>query len=219
VVKVPVKRHTVAATVAEVVRQRIIVGFYGGGEQIRQEALANELGVSRIPVREALLLLEQEGLVVIHTHKGAIVTTLSRNDAEEVFEARRLIEPFLVGIALLKATQADVENIRQAKLAYEDGLGSRSPPAQLSDLNWKFHRALCLPAQRPRAFTMLTDMHNAVDRYLRLQIELEGAQARAAEQHEHIFEAFALRNRELCVSLTIRHVEAAASDVFQELRH
>ena len=72
-----IKRHTVTSSVAEELRRRIVTGEYAGGEQIRQEAVADELGVSRIPIREALLQLESEGLVVIHTHKGAVVASLS----------------------------------------------------------------------------------------------------------------------------------------------
>ncbi len=71
------KRRTVTSDVADVIRQQIIDGTYKGGEQVRQEALAAELGVSRIPVREALLQLEAEGPLQVHTHRGAMVAALS----------------------------------------------------------------------------------------------------------------------------------------------
>src|SRR5580765_1714679 len=91
-----IKRQTVTGSVAEELRRRIVGGKYVGGDQIRQEALAAELGVSRIPIREALLQLEAEGLVVIHTHKGAIVASLTPEDAADLFEARLLVEPVVV---------------------------------------------------------------------------------------------------------------------------
>ena len=87
-----IKRQTVTGSVAEELRRRIVSGEYAGGEPIRQEALASELGVSRIPIREALLQLEAEGLVVIHTHKGAVVASLTPEDAVDLFEARLALD-------------------------------------------------------------------------------------------------------------------------------
>src|SRR5689334_19791540 len=89
-----VKRDTVTSTVASLIRQRIISGEFPGGHQIKQEAVASELGVSRIPVREALVQLESEGLVVIHTHRGAVVAELTIDDAVDIFDSRLLLEPF-----------------------------------------------------------------------------------------------------------------------------
>ena len=69
--------RTISASVAEELRRRIVDGEFQAGFQLRQEALAVEFGVSRIPVREALMQLEAEGLVKIHPHRGAIVSALS----------------------------------------------------------------------------------------------------------------------------------------------
>ncbi len=193
------------------------MGEYRGGEQIRQEALATELGVSRIPIREALLILEQEGLVVIHTHKGAVVAELSLNDAGEVFEARRLIEPFLLRLSIEKADGDAIEEAGKARTAYENGLKTGASAEELSRLNWEFHRSLCVPAERPRTLAMLVDLHNAADRYLRLQIGIKGAQAKAAEDHERIFEAFRQKDIALAMQLSADHVAAAANDVLEQL--
>src|SRR3954471_10783898 len=102
-----IKRQTVTGSVAQELRRRIVSGRYVGGEQIRQEAVAAELGVSRIPIREALLQLESDGLVVIHTHKGATVASLTADDAVDLFEARLLVEPVVLRKAVAAATLTD----------------------------------------------------------------------------------------------------------------
>src|ERR1044071_2584060 len=91
----PIQRQTVASMTVAALRERILRGDFPDGEPLRQDALADELGVSRIPVREALRQLEAEGLVAFSPHRGAIVSSLSLEAIEEVFELRSTIEPEL----------------------------------------------------------------------------------------------------------------------------
>ena len=107
-----IKRHTVTATVLELIRDRIVEGIYSGGQQIRQEAIAEEFGVSRIPIREALVQLEAEGFVQIHTHKGAVVAQLTVEDAIDIFEARLVLEPSILRQAVAKATAEDTARVQ-----------------------------------------------------------------------------------------------------------
>jgi len=88
-----IERQTVAAATTRALREKILSGEIGEGEQLRQDALAAEYGVSRIPLREALRQLEAEGLVSFYPHRGAVVSTLSLAEIEELFEIRALIEP------------------------------------------------------------------------------------------------------------------------------
>ena len=88
--------RTIAAAAADELRRRILDGSYPGGRPLRQDALAEEFRISRIPVREALLQLEAEGLVRILPHRGAIVSELSIEEIEDIFELRALLEPRLL---------------------------------------------------------------------------------------------------------------------------
>src|SRR5437660_12006142 len=89
---VRIQRQTIASMTVEALRGRILRGDYPEGEPLRQDALADELGVSRIPVREALRQLEAEGLVTFSPHRGAVVSSLSLEEIEELFELRADIE-------------------------------------------------------------------------------------------------------------------------------
>lgn len=212
-----IKRQTVTSSVLDLLRDRIISGVYAGGYQIKQEAVADEFSVSRIPIREALLQLEAEGLVVIHTHKGAVVAALTAEDAIDIFEARLALEPFVLAKAMAKATEADTDRVRTAYLNYETALKKGEAPERLSALNWAFHNALSAAANRPRTFALIAILHNSADRYLRLQIDTETAQARALEDHRALAEAFANRDSALAQKLLKKHIADARDDVIKDL--
>jgi DNA-binding GntR family transcriptional regulator len=212
-----IKRQTVTSSVAEELRRRIISGRYAGGEQIRQEAVAAELGVSRIPIREALLQLEAEGLVVIHTHKGAMVAALSVEDAIDLFEARLVLESILLKKAVTAASGDDVARIGRCLFEYERAVSNGAEPEMLSRLNWAFHTAMCEPARRPRMMAILLSLYAATDRYLRLQIDRPEAKAKALDDHRAIFEAFKARRSGSASKLIKAHITGAYYDVMARL--
>ena len=89
----PIEVRTLADRVYDIVRDRILSGDMAGGEPIRQDAIAGELGISKIPLREALTRLEQFGLVTSYANRGYVVSSLSAEEAEEVFALRLKLEP------------------------------------------------------------------------------------------------------------------------------
>lgn len=214
-----IKRRTVTSSVLDLLRDRIISGYYEGGHQIRQEAIAEEVGVSRIPVREALVQLEAEGLVVIHTHKGAVVAKLTPEDAVDIFEARLIFEPFILAKAMEKATSEDVERVQGAYRDYEKALLAGESPAVLSQLNWAFHIALSYAADRPRSLSVLSSLYNSADRYLRLQIDAKTAQTKALEEHNALAQYFAHGNSSAAQKLLKKHIADARDDVIRGLQH
>src|SRR5690348_3005760 len=103
----PIARQTLAAATVEAIRERILSGAYVEGEQLRQDALAAELGVSRIPVREALRQLEAEGLVTFSPHRGAVVSSFSVTEIEELFDLRAMLESDLLRRSVPHLTDED----------------------------------------------------------------------------------------------------------------
>src|SRR3954464_3473882 len=97
---VPIQRQTIASMTITALRERILRGDYPEGEPLRQDAIADELGVSRIPVREALRQLEAEGLVTFSPHRGAVVSSLSLDEIDELFDLRAQIECDLLAHAV-----------------------------------------------------------------------------------------------------------------------
>src|SRR3954467_10285202 len=103
----PLRRRTLTTMTADAIRERILRGHYPEGLPLRQDAIGAELGVSRIPVREALRQLEVEGLVTFNPHRGAVVSTLSLKQIRELFELRADIEGDLIFRAVANMTDED----------------------------------------------------------------------------------------------------------------
>src|SRR5690348_5234270 len=102
-----IPRQSLTSAVAEKIRDQIIRGEIQEGAQLRQDAIANQFRVSRIPVREALRQLDAEGLIAIVPNRGAIVPALSPDDIEELFTIRALLEPELLKLSIPRLTEDD----------------------------------------------------------------------------------------------------------------
>jgi len=120
----PIRRQTLTSMTADAIRERILRGRYPEGEPLRQDAIGVELGVSRIPVREALRQLEAEGLVTFNPHRGAVVSTLSLKQIRELFELRAEIEGDLIRRAVPYMKPEDHARADEILDAYEAALRS-----------------------------------------------------------------------------------------------
>lgn len=147
-------------------RQRIINGQLSEGTPLRQEKLAAELGVSRVPLREAIRQLEAEGLVVSELHKGTVVSSLSLEEIEELFEIRLRIETWLFEAAIPHMTDAD---FALAEAITDEAMASGSVE-NWGELNWRFHEALYRPSGNLIALKLLRTVHDNANRYVNLQI-------------------------------------------------
>src|SRR5262245_27214001 len=201
----PVKR-TIADQVAEVVRQRILTGQLKGGQPIRQEHLAAELGVSRIPLREALKQLAAEGFVTITSHKGAVVAELSVAEVEELFEIRLKLESWLLQLAIPAMTERDLA-------ALDQNMDEQRRPDILprwGDVNWRLHEIRYRPANRPITLKMLKNIHDKIDRYLRLEVTMRSGFDRALREHDGLIALCRARDIPGAVSLLERHIRETA---------
>ena len=198
----PIERRTVAAEAAEILRQRILSGEIQAGQPIRQEQIAQELGVSRIPLREALKQLEAEGFVTIAPHKGAVVSSLSADEADELFALRLQLERWLLREAIPRLTAADFAKLDRI---IEE---SRAPDslARWGELNWQFHEVLYHPAERPLSIRFLKRIHDSLDRYLRLQIAVTRDWDRAYQDHQRLVALSREGNADAAVALLERHI-------------
>ena len=198
-------RRSIPAEIAVSLRERILGGEFPAGEQLRQDALAADYGVSRIPVREALRRLEAEGLVLIEPHKGAVVAGLEPAEIRELFEMRAVLEAELIRLAVPRLTAADVSEATAALRDYEAGLSA----GQIGDwgaLNWRFHAALYRAAGRPRWLETLQDLNARTDRFIRLQLALTGALDRARGEHQAILTLARAGEADDAAALMRRHI-------------
>lgn len=213
----PIQRQTVTTLTLEALRERILRGDYPEGSPLRQDALAADLGVSRIPVREALRQLEAEGLVTLSPHHGATVSTLSIGEVRELFEVRALIESDLLRRSIPNLAPADLDSADEILQQYESAF-SAGDVAAWGGLNWKFHSALLTPAGRPLTMGLVESLQNQSDRYIRLQLSLTSAQTRATYEHRTIVDAIRAGEADRACALIAAHINEAGYSLLHFLR-
>lgn len=182
-------------------RRCLIRGDFAPGAWLRQDDLAAELGVSKIPVREALQRLAAASLVTFEPNRGALVRPLTAADAEEIFALRLAIEPELLRRSVGRQTIVDLAT---AELAL------RTDSRTLTEANWEFHRALYDAARWPRALATVETLHAAVAPYVLLYTEGLGGAAHSDAEHRELLEHCRAADARAAVRVLRVHVRAAA---------
>jgi DNA-binding GntR family transcriptional regulator len=200
--------------VVDALRERILRGDFPDGEPLRQDALAEDLGVSRIPVREALRQLEAEGLVTFSPHRGAIVSSLSLAEISELFELRAEIECDLLRRAIPLMTKEHVDRSQEVLDEFETAYLAGDAP-RWGALNWHFHASLYVAANRNLTMGIIQKLHHHSDRYFRIQLVLTDGGARATEEHRDIAMAVRKKDVKTACQLMRTHILGAGQSLLK----
>lgn len=199
----------------DLVRSRILSGAVPPDKPIRQDALAAELGISKIPLREALARLEQEGLVHSQANRGFFVQPLSTAEAEEVYALRLKLEPDVIAVAARRANDEErrfatdtLATLYQVTDKHGEGVGA---------FNRAFHLALIRPSGQPVTNHFLERLHVLSERYARKHLEPLGRDERANEEHREMLDAWLARDGEVIARLTYAHISKTLDDLRQQL--
>jgi DNA-binding GntR family transcriptional regulator len=201
-------RPTTVELVVDAIRKKILAGELAPGEPLRQEALADELGVSRVPIREAITRLHAEGMLNVVPHKGAYVCDLSVSEVREAFDIRLRLEPWIFAEAIMRITDAEIEQAR----SLIEAMG-KARESEWGQLNWRFHETLYLPAQRELTIDTLKRLHARVDRYFRFQVVNVPIRALAHDEHLALLETCRKRDAKRGARLLEQHVKTASSQI------
>ncbi|NKC18522.1 MULTISPECIES: GntR family transcriptional regulator [Pseudoalteromonas] len=199
--------------VAEAIREKILTGEIKAGEPLRQAALADELNVSRIPVREALLQLEAEGLVNFEAHKGATVTRLSAEQIDEIFDLRALLEAELLRHSIDKLTARDLLEAEAILAELEEAMAAGDTQLATGKLNAEFHSKLYSKAQRPQTRELVDVYSKNSERYVRMHILLAGGIKTAPEEHRQLLELCRDKNTKGACDFLKKHIIGAKDDI------
>ncbi|MBA8906930.1 MULTISPECIES: GntR family transcriptional regulator [Aminobacter] len=194
-----------ADIVYEALRKAIIEGDLAEGENLRQDQIALMFNTSRIPVREALSRLEQNGLITTQRYKGAVVAGLSIEEIEEIFEFRALIEAEVIRLAVPKLTGKTLDAARRHCQAFD----SEANSAMWGEINRNFHYSLYEAARRPYYLQIVRASLDRIDRYLRAQLTLTNGMSRARREHKGILDACIAGDADKAAELTRDHILGA----------
>jgi DNA-binding GntR family transcriptional regulator len=213
---VPLDIRTLSDRLVDVLRDFILSGAIEADLPIRQDALAAELRVSKIPLREALARLEQDGLVVSQPNRGFFVRPMSHEEAEEIYALRLKLEPDAAAHACLIASERDQDVARQALAAFDLDAAAHRPTVGAS--NRAFHIALVKPGGNRITTSIVARLHVLADRYVRKHLEPKGRVLRAEAEHHALLEAWVKRKDARVRKLISEHLEHTLGDLRAALR-
>jgi DNA-binding GntR family transcriptional regulator len=202
------ERRTTQELVFEFLRDAILSGRLRGGSHLIQDKIATELNVSRVPVREALLQLESEGLVRMEAHRGASVVWLSPEEIAEIFEIRAILVTAAIRRVVPSLTDERVERLQQIT----DRQERETSPAMRARLNHAFNSTLFEPLNRPRLQALIDKLEREVERYLM------SIPDRPRIGHRELVEACRARDADRAADLVHRHLDKASDCAVNRVR-
>lgn len=210
---VSLNRGDRAQELAILLRRQIVSGQLLPGMPLRQEELARSFDTSRIPVREALRLLQAQGLVQLEPNKGAIVTPLQVEDLREITEMRDAAERLAMKTALphLSNAQIDLASTIQDEIEQSD-------IADYGRLNKELHLTLYRFCDRPRLLEHISNLHDAAERYLGFTLTQLDYVAQSSTEHRAILDACYSRDENKVLKLLSLHILEAGATLEKSLR-
>ncbi|WP_170330418.1 GntR family transcriptional regulator [Ruegeria arenilitoris] len=209
-----IPRQSLPEVITNDLRERILSGEMAEGETIRQEALAEDYDVSRMPIREALKRLDAEGLVQLTNNRGASVTKHSLSEIGEIFDLRVLLEVDLFQRAIPQMAEADfiecdriLDEMEKSYDAYDVG--------RWGSLNNEYHMALYAAAGRGLSNEILQRVNVQSDRYVRMHLSVMEQREPAKKDHRELLSlARDGRVEDACALLT-RHIQRTKDQLLE----
>lgn len=194
--------------VFEAIREAIINGDLKQGERLMETQLAEQMGVSRTPVREAIRKLELEGFVVMIPRKGAYVAGLSLKDIVDVFEIRGALEALAGSLAAERMTDDELEELERLLVRIGE-CAERNDVEQFVELDTQFHDILFQASRNARLSQMINNLRDQIQRFRTTSLAYPGRLKYAFDEHKKIVEALSERDSELVAALAKEHIENA----------
>ena len=174
----------------DAIRDGILTGRHAPGQRLIADDLAKELGVSRMPVREALHRLEVAGLVTIAPHRGAVVSELSETECIEIYHVRAVLDGLATRLATPNLSEADHARLTALLAEMEAGVEAKDPQRVLN-VNREFHTLIWIAARAPRLRDLLENLYDASQRFRNMSVLIPGRLDQITHEHRLIVEALA----------------------------
>ena len=198
-------------------RQAILRGELKPGERLMEIQLANKLGVSRTPIREAIRKLELEGLVLMIPRRGAEVAEITEKSLRDVLEVRGALEELAVKLACQKITDEQIAELRAAEKEFEQALNSGDVTVY-AEADVKFHDVIYHATDNQRLIQLLFNLREQMYRYRVEYLKREEAHGTLLGEHKKIIETIANRDMDAAVDAVCQHIDNQVSAVIDTIR-
>jgi DNA-binding GntR family transcriptional regulator len=214
VLEIPSDLRTIQQLATERIRRAILNGTFRPNDRLNHAELAERLNISRIPTREALRVLEGEGLVKSYPYRGTVVSTMSAEEIEEAYEIRILLE---TGAAQRALGRMDADNVRRIRTAYEEML----EPVDLGtwvSLNSKFHQELYSASNWTRLMSIVEMLRNLTTPYVRIYVSNSQDRDAANSEHGEIVAAVEARDSITLKAVLRRHLAHSCQGILSQIK-
>ena len=208
----PLDAKSLKELVADELRRAIVGGQHAPGTQLKQDLVAAQFGVSRMPIREAFLQLEAEGLIEFRRHRVAIVKALSAEDIREIFEIRMMLESRAVELGVPNLTEKhilDISACHKVMCSFKQW-GPEWPVH-----NKRFHATIYSAAGRTHMVQLISSVQIKLDRYLSLYLNNSRTLKKSNSEHAGILQACREGNAKRAALLTRKHIEETMESLLE----
>ena len=204
--------------VFQTLRQAILKGELQPGERLMEIKLAESLGVSRTPIREAIRKLELEGLVVMIPRKGAAVANITEKDTKDVLEVRRTLEMFAVEVACDRITEEQLVELKKAAKEFEASKGSMDL-IRIAETDMNFHEIIYEATQNERLVQMLNNLRENMYRYRIEYLKDPNYYDSLVKEHQEILCAIEKKDKEYARKCMRDHIDNQQFAVISKLNN
>ncbi len=207
-------RESLTEQVFHTLEEEILNGTRQPGDTLPELQLCQDLQVSRTPVREALVRLEQAGLAELLPNRSVVVTGISVQDMLDIYEVRLRIEGLAARRCADRITEEELLQLRRT-LDLQEFYTIKDRPDELRAMDSQFHQELYELCGSPVLSILLTDLHRKVQRFRRSSLAATDRAAAAMEEHRAICEALAAHDGDRAEELTVRHIRCARDHLLE----
>ncbi len=200
---------TLPNRVYTILEEAILRGKIKAGERLIEEELANALGVSRAPIREALRMMQKDGLIVISPRKGAVVNSISREEISEIYQVSSALEGLAVEIFCRRCTPEELAALQQLYAGMEEQVRKKNI-IQYRKLNRQFHEALINGSKNKKIKELCGTLQKQISWFQNMNLSLQGRMELSLEEHRHIIDAFLKKDPQAAGKAVSEHITRAA---------
>lgn len=193
-------------------RQAILRGELKPGERLMEIQLANKLGVSRTPIREAFRKLELEGLVNMVPRKGAEVADITEKSLRDVLEVRKALEELSVQLACEKITEEEIEELKRVAERFKDTLDDQDV-TKIAEADVAFHDVIYTATDNQKLILLLNNLREQMYRYRVEYLKKEEAYPQLIAEHEELIDNISKRNKEEATRIMCEHIDNQVATV------
>ncbi len=198
-------------------RQAILRGELKPGERLMEIQLANKLGVSRTPIREAIRKLELEGLVLMIPRKGAEVAEITEKSLKDVLEIRRALEELAVQLACEKITKEEIKELKKAGDEFKKVLKSQDI-TEVAEADVRFHDVIYMATDNPKLIHLLNNFREQMYRFRVEYLKKDEVRPQLIKEHDEIIRFITEGNKEEAARVVCSHIENQALTVKDVIR-